>query len=304
MLSGRTLAYWTSLFAITLIAGSRFLYADDTTTAASDHYKTVEVNVGGKSVPIRVEQQTDPLKNVKMTDDLDSHRAFSARNDMADKKFSMPADVGAQGTSAFKGRDQETFITKSYVPDASSSVPNLNTKMKFASVSGYNRSAAGFDKNYAGAATATEQTRAAVLGASETADEQGRTAILGGSEHGEVLAANSMANKQYLGPGAQKVPEGVVVPENLVITHITDLPNRPLSIDEVRDLINHGTKPDLDEKPDEPSKPMNDPDYKPQPLRDNPSPDSADDKTDAVPPPGTIANPQAAPENAEPLPQP
>jgi hypothetical protein len=302
VLSGRISA-WISLLAITFMAGAPLLHADDTTPASSSGYKTVPIKVGGKTVPFRVQQQTDPLKNVSMSDPLDSHRAFSATNDMANKSFSMPVESGTQETSKFSSHEQETFITKSYIPEATATVPNLNSKMNFPSAQGYSRSASGFDKGYAVPDTAEEQGRSAILGSTDTAEEQGRTAILGGSEKGQVLAANSMADKQYLGPGAQKVPDGEEIPENIVVSRVKDLPNRPLTIDEVRNLINHETKPNLEARPETPGKALNDPDYKPQPLRDNPSP-SEDDKTDAVPPPGTMSDPQATPENSEPLPQP
>ncbi len=117
-----------------------------------------------------------------------------------------------------------------------------------------------------------------------------------------MFAADSMSNKMYLGPGAQRVPDDIVIKENVVISRMSGLPNRSLSIDEVRNLINHETKPNTDAKPDAPNKPLNDPNYKPEPLRDAPSPASEDDKNDPVPPPGTMAAPP--PENAEPLPQP
>jgi hypothetical protein len=77
----------------------------------------------------------------------------------------------------------------------------------------------------------------------------------------------------------------------------------------VRALINHGVKPDTEEKAPEPSKPLNDPDYTPdeapapyhvQPghLRDDP-PDN-----DIIPPPGMMGSTRVAPpENSEPLPK-
>jgi hypothetical protein len=223
---------------------------------------------------------------------------------MANKTFSMPVEAGTQETSKFNSRESETFVTKTYVPEGSSTMPNLNSKMNFSSAQGYNRNASGYDKGYSAANSTSDLNHSALLGPNDTAEEQGRTAILGGSDKNEVLAANSMANKQYLGPGAQKVPQGVDVPENFVISRMKDLPNRPLTVDEVRNLINHETKPDLESKPDAPSKALNDPGYKPQPLRDNPSP-GEDDKTDAVPPPGTMSDPPLAqPENSQPLPQP
>ncbi len=52
--------------------------------------------------------------------------------------------------------------------------------------------------------------------------------------------------------------------ENVVIAHVSDIPNRPLTVDEVRGLINHGLKPDTAAPPGMPSKAINDPNYKPE----------------------------------------
>jgi hypothetical protein len=111
-----------------------------------------------------------------------------------------------------------------------------------------------------------------------------------------------MSGKTFQGP------EAVAAHQHLTMTDdgkifISDLPNRALTIDEVRNLINHGFKPNTDLKPEEQSKPLNDPNYKPEPLREMPAPATDDDRNDPVPPPGTMAAPQP-PENSVPLPQP
>jgi hypothetical protein len=305
VLSGRFPIYWTSLIAITFVMVGHHLRADDP-PAASDGYKTVPVAVGDKTVSIRVKEGKDPFKNVSSsnsTGKYDPQRIFSASNSLANKTFSLPSESLSQTNSDFKNRDQDTFITKSYIGDNSTSVPNLNTKVNFPAAAGYNQNAAGFDKNYTTSNADAGQNRTAMFASPTTSADQNRTAVLGGSDKAEVLAANSMAHKQYLGPGAQHVPDDVTINDNIVISRMSGLPDRPLSIDEVRNLINHETKPNTDAKPEEPSKPLNDPNYKPEPLRDSPSPASDDDKSDPVPPPGTMASPQT-PENSEPLPQP
>ncbi len=222
---------------------------------------------------------------------------------MANRTFSSPSDSFTKSYSEFKNHDRDTFTTKAYVDDASTaSAPNLGANASFPTTHAYSRNATGFDKSYLTSNADVGQTRTAVLASSNVSADQNRTAVLGGPEKPDVLGANSMANKQYLGPGAQNVPDGIVIKDNIVLSRMSGLPNRPLSIDEVRNLINHETKPNTDAKPEEPSKPLNDPNYKPEPLRDTPSP-ADDDKNDPVPPPGTMGAPQA-PENSEPLPRP
>jgi hypothetical protein len=289
--------------AVTFMTTGRLLHAD-AAPASSDGYKIVPVSVGGKTVPFRVKEGNDPFKNVSSsssTGKYDPERIFSTSSSMSDKSFSLSSDSLSKSNSEFKNHDQDTFITKTYVDDSSSpSAPHPDTNATFATTSAYSRNATGFDKNYPTSSAAVGQSQTAVLGASRTAADQNRSAVLGAAEKPEVFASNSMSGKQYLGPGAQHVPDGLVIKDNIVISRMSGLPNRALSIDEVRNLINHETKPNTDVKPEEPSKPLNDPDYKPQPLRDTPSPGGDDDKNDPVPPPGTMA----APENAEPLPQP
>jgi hypothetical protein len=299
---GRSSIFWASLITVTLVTSGGVLLAADQ-PASSDGYKTVPVIGGGKGAAVRVREQPDALAHASFPDELDPQRVFSATNRMANKTFSMPADSVSHGTSLYKEGDRNTFATKPYTFDASSpSVPNADAKFSYPTTSAYNRSATGFDHGYQTSNADAGQNRTALL-ASATSSDQGRTAILGGQT--QSAFASSMSNKTFEGEEADAARRHLTRTKSGQIL-ITDLPNRPLTIDEVRDLINHGFKPDTDARPPEPSKPLNDPDYKPQPLRDDPSPntsDQDDDKNDPVPAPGTMAAPPA-PENSEPLPQP
>jgi hypothetical protein len=306
-----SLLFWTRLIAVCFVTTGRLLHADDQ-PPSSDGYKTVPVTVGSKTIPVRVQEGGDPLKNVSSssaTGKYDPERLFSTTSSMANKTFSPPSDSISKTSSVFKSGDQNTFITKPYAFDPSTpSAPNLNTKVSFPTTSAYGRNATGFDKGYITSTADAGQNRPALFASSTVSPDLNHAAVLGGPDKPEVLATDPMANKQYLGPGAQHVPDNIAIKDNVVLSRMSGLPNRPLSIDEVRNLINHGFTPDTDVKSTEPSKPLNDPNYKPEPLRISPAQDQAaptgdDDKNDPVPPPGTMAAPQA-PENSEPLPQP
>jgi hypothetical protein len=300
----RSFIRWTRLTALAFVATGSLLHADDK-LATDDGYKIVPVNVSGKTIPIRVRDEQDPFKSISTansTGKYDPEHIFSTSSSMANKDFMPPASFTPKGDTEFRDRESQAFITKPYVDEAKYSTPNLNSKATFRSAAGYDRNASGFGKSFATPTADAAQSRTAVFASSNVTADQNRAAVLGGPEKPEVFAANTMADKQYLGPGAQNVPDSVSIRENVAITRMSGLPNRDLSIDEVRDLINHGFKPNTDAKPPEPSKPLNDPDYKPVPLRDTPAPGGDDDKDDPVPAPGTMAAPQS-PENSEPLPQ-
>ena len=299
-----SLLFWTRLIAVCFVTTGPLLHADDQ-PASSDGYKTVPVTVGGKTLPVRVIESGDPFRNVSSSDSTgkyDPRRIFSTSSSMANKTFSSSSDSVSKSNSVFKNSDQDTFITKAYAGDASSpTVPNLNTKAGFPTTAAYSRNAAGFDKSYGTSNADAGQTRTVAF-ASVTSADQGRTATLGPRQTASTFAS-SLAGKTFQGPEADASRRHLSKTGNGQIL-VTDLPDRPLTIDEVRDLINHGFKPNTDIKPGEPSKPLNDPQYKPEPLRETPSPPAADDdKNDPVPSPGTMAAPQA-PEIPEPLPQP
>jgi hypothetical protein len=305
----RSLNSWTCLIAAIFVAGGRTVIADDQPqTDPQSGYKVTSVQVDGKTIRVK---EPDPYADVKPAPPSDGkyHPAevnYGATSAMADKTFSLPANALSKSDPEFTNGAQDTFATKPYAADsAAATVPNLNTKASLSTTSAYSRNASAFDKNYMTASDDSSQNRTAVL-ASVTSPDQGRAAVLGGQTTATYAAP--FADKTFQGPEADAAHRHLKKLANGQIL-VTDLPDRPLTIDEVRDLINHGFKPNTDVAPQEQSKPLNDPDYKPEPLRETPPPDTSsapagdDDKNDPVPPPGTMAVPPA-PENSEPLPQP
>lgn len=292
--------------AAALLATGSMLHADDKNQPVdSDGYKMIPV--GGKNADgIRVKEEPGPYKNIKSSHTPGKYQPdqpdYSHTSSFADKRFSSAEALISKNNSSINDREQRTFITKSYFDKTSTqtdhTTPNLTAKISSSNTSAYSHNATGFNKSFATSSANTGMTKTAFF-ASATSDYQGRAARLG-DQKTEVFASTTLAPKQYLGPGAQRVPDGITIKDNVVISRMSGLPDRSLTVDEVRDLINHETKPDTDAKPEPPSKPLNDPDYKPVP---SPAPPAMeDDKNDPVPPPGTMAGPQP-PENSEPLPK-
>ena len=266
------------------------LLADSTPTAPPG-YKIVNIPSGGKSIPVLVKDEPDPLKSGSST-----HALYSARDPMADKTFTYSAETNF-GRAAVTKSDS-AFATKTYQDPALASGSHFDTPANLPTAAVSSRSALGFDRAYP-TSSVDDQTKTASFSGTSTSSYQNRTAALAGPPTAEQTAFSPMADKQYLGPGAQHVPANDHIKENVVISRMTGLPNRDLSVDEVRDLINNDVKPNTDAPPPEPSKALNDPNYKPEPDRNVPTRDADDDKDDAVPPPGMMG----APENTEPLPQ-
>lgn len=296
----------TRLLAIIILTAGTLLRADDQPAApTSDGYKIVPVPVGDKTVPIRVKEGSDPFKNVSTNNDngkYNPERIFSGSSPLANKQFLPTSDLASQ-KSALGDGNQNTFITKAYTGDVSdAAMPNLNTKVNTSTSNGFTSSANGFDKSYPVAKSDLDLGHSAEF-TSATSPDLTRTAYLGPQTTSAYASTSdtAFAHKTFTGREADDLHHQLTQMDNGQMM-VTDLPNRAMTIDEVRDLINHGFKPDTSVRPNpaDQSKPLNSPDYKPQPLRDNPSPQNDDDKNDPVPPPGTMA----APENSEPLPQP
>lgn len=295
---------------MTLVAASCLLRADDQPAQTPPGYHTSTVKVGGRDIQV---QEYDPYHNVKPAPPSDgkyhpSEMDFSATSPFAEKKFASPSDVVSKGDPDFQNSAKSTFFTKSYSDANASLSPDLSAKAKIPTTGAYSRSATGFEKPYVTSNADAGQNRPALFASAKSAD-QDRTAVVGGQSSDAYETKASFADKTFAGPEADALHRHLSKLGNGQ-TLVTDLPNRPLTIDEVRNLINHGFKPDTDAKPGEASKPLNDPNYQPEPLRATPLPDpsddvttpssaSDDDKNDPVPPPGTMA----APENSDPLPQ-
>jgi hypothetical protein len=316
----------TSLIALALLASATIVFAADSSSASADNtgdYKTVPVNINGKEVAVRV-ANNNPYAHVqsRTTNDGKYHPenfSFNTTSSMGNKAFALPTSSLAHGDSEFTDPGRNAYATKPYSDTSAAPSAGPDTKSRFTTfAANTSRPASGYDRNYATASADSTLNRQAELPPSNTTVDQNRAALFTPQDKDLGLTPNAMANKTYLGPGAPNNPDDK---DNPPLTRMSEVPDRPLSIDEVRNLINHSAKPDTTAKPEQPSKALNDPGYKPEPLRDDPSPTSSDrataphpgkfdlvpvsstpsddDKNDPVPSPGTMA----APENTEPLPQ-
>jgi len=292
------LAPWTCLaVAIVALTTGSMLHAGDKPPAVPEGYKPVKLP-GGST--ILVKEGGDPFRRLpsaqQKSDKYDPRQLFNHENSMAHKQFSASANSMAQKDA--DPHDQARYLTKSYtdLPSPDKNKSAFMTKYPIADPSENDQTASDFKKPY----TTASIGRTLPKYTTSTSTFQGREAPVGDNK--QKVYGYTDATKQYLGPGAQKVPEGVEIKENVVLSRMGDMPDRPLSVDEVKNLINHGIRPDFETVNDiEPSKPLNHPDYKPQPLRDLTPAEGQADRDAPVPPPGTMGN--RPPENSEPLPQ-
>jgi hypothetical protein len=290
------------VLAAGLVAAGSPVHADDNKPVAPPGYKMVAVHLaGGHTGYIQVKEAA----NIG-GDSTPNGAGFNMASSMANKTFLPNGGTGQE--AAYQDKTQDTFVTKSYfgANDADHAVPGLHDAGEAKSYGAYSRAADGFDKSFQ-TTTADEQTKTSPLG-SQKADESDRTATLGGQDIKKFAYHDS--DKTYNGPETRAVQRDLDR-MNQGLESLKDLPDRPLTVDEVRALINHGVKPDLDEKPAAPSKPLNAPDYTPDaapaPMRDPVQPGHLKDDNDLTTP-GAVSHPDQvvpdpAPENAEPLPQ-
>jgi hypothetical protein len=294
-----------------LIAGVSVspLRADDSKPVARPGYRLVAIKGGDKTAYIEVRDTSNPYSQLKDTgpDHGPQHFSFGQTSSMADKTYSLDTASSAYG-GKYQDQVQSGFLTKSYFDkngnEADHSMPGLNTPVPLPSADGYVHHADGFDRSFS-TKSDDEQNRASALG-TMSASEAHQEATLGG--HAVQAYAYNDSNHTYLGPEAGQVHHDLDRMNHGLET-LKDLPDRALTIDEVRALINHGVKPDL-AKPStaEPTKPLNDPSYLPDaaPAPMAPSaPDHLQDSSD-LSTPGATAHPEMAvppPENSQPLPQ-
>ena len=222
--------------------------------------------------PVRVQEDRDPLANVASHDTnakYDPSRIFSRSSSMADKTFSNSSDVANSGHNDYnKSSSENTFITKPYTFDSkTSSVPGIDTKAAYPTAPLSNSNNTEFGKSFSTASADLGPNKTSAFASTKSSD-QDRTALLGGQ--GVDTYASTLGDKKFTGDEAQSANKRLTRMKDGQM-YVQDLPNRPLTIDEVRDLINHGFKPDTDAKPiDEDSKPLNDPNYVPKPIREAP----------------------------------
>ena len=301
---------WTCFVVALFAATTPILYADDKPAPTdSDGYKTVPVaGTNGKPVNVRVQAQPQPNAHLSSTSSDGkydpSQYDLNKTSSLANKTY--PSASLYQNNRAEEAREERTFITKPYLIDNGSptnqTVPmNFNSKAAYPVTSAYNRTAPGLDKSYPANQTDVAQNKSAQFTAG-TSEYQDRAVNL--VTHKIETNSSPLANKTYAGPEAI-LERRDMAKMNQGLMEMKDLPDRPLSVDEVRNLINHGIKPDTDTPPAPESKPLNDPDYKPDPVLPPPPPNTSDEE---LPSPGAMAaqhqqQQEPPPENSEPLPK-
>ena len=287
-----------------MAAGSS-LRADDPAVTPPPGYKVVYRDMGGgKKSPIFVKDQFDPLRHANIGDDpLDHQKVFSETNAMAGKTF-LPSTTNVM--DKVSNGSHQTFDTKVYDTSGSSNVYNLGSKATYhtASYDGL-KTAPGYGQSFATKSASPEFQQAAAAFAPMGASEQNRTAPIDAKTYATFASPDQ--DKDFNGPEKDALHKRLNKQQTPIdgnLTIVDQIPDRPLSVDEVRNLLNHDFKPDLAQPAAPASKPMNDPDYRPEPLRIEPtSADDAppaagsnrkvddDDANDPVPSPGTMAEP-------------
>jgi hypothetical protein len=292
-----------------LIAAALPLHADDS-SSSGDRVVPLK-GPDGQTASIHVRDAINPYQNIRDSGPSThpDQFSFNQTSSFANKSYATDEAVTSQDGASYQKNLERSFITKSYFPHpgdaADTTTPGLQSKADITSAAAYVHPASGYDKSFIAPANSdTGQNKTAQFTAGKSS-YAGRTANIGG--HPIQGFANPLASKTYEGAEADAVKNDVNR-MNQGLVGMKDLPDRPLTIDEVRALINHGVKPDYDNKNPAPGKALNDPDYQPDPapapLRDSPPPGHLKDDDDGVPAPGTMAHPQPpAPENSEPLPQ-
>ena len=227
---------------------------------------------------------------------------FSLVSPMASQQFNATTSSVSKKDSLVNSQNQSAFVTKSYneAPTSGHGVSNQDKKFNMPVSDAYAHNSNSFDKSYATSSSNLGSKQVAAF--DKASSDQDQTATF--KTHKTDTYASRYASQTYTGPEVEKIKSDLNK-LNGGMMDIKDLPNRPLTIDEVRALINHGVKPDTSAPPPPASKALNDPDYKPDETsslvpKELPAPVNEDDKNDPVPAPGTMAHP---PENSEPLPQ-
>jgi len=193
-----------------------------------------------------------------------ANQTFSAQDSSLSKSAQAPEmnqqpfATSAYGTSSYTNSDH-TFQTAAYHTDA--------------------RSSDEFTKAYA-LPTGTDSFARSF--ATKPSTLQDKSALIAQKPLQDPFSTPwSEGDKKFYDPSLRKVKRDPYAGDSLDVSRLTDLPNRPLTIDEVRALINHEQIPDLNAKPEEPSRPLNDPNWEP-PLK---LPEISDKAAPATPPP-------------------
>jgi hypothetical protein len=209
-----------------------------------------------------------------------AHKAFSSQ-DVALSKSETAAEItqqpyatSAYGTSSFTQGDR-TFKTAAYHPSTSSSDD--------------------FTKAFTLPSGPADAEKSFAVKPSELQDQQAKIAQTQ-LKMDPLSRPDALNDKTFYDPALRKVQRDKYATNGLDVNRLTSLPNRPLTIDEVRALINHDQIPNLDAPAESPSKALNDPGWEP-PLKLPDISDKAaatppqDENDGELPSPGMMAQP-------------
>jgi hypothetical protein len=272
----------------------------------------VKTYAGGKPVTIRVKEMPKPeLKD--SGDSSDGHydpsnMNMSKTSSYANKTFSTSeAALGGDATAA-EAHDQKRFATSAY---SAGSYNQANKTFETAAFKSSPQNGDDFAKTFQlpGDGTATEANRSFGV---KTSDLQGKKALIADNPKDKIpdpfATPWTEGDKRFYDPTMLRVPHkrhDFHLDASKTIAgndRITNLPNRPLSVDEVRNLINNDQIPNLDEPPDAPTKALNDPGWEPPvkaPMIDDnkavPATPPADEAAAGdLPSPGMMAKPDSS----------
>jgi hypothetical protein len=313
MSRNRALLYWAPCFVVILAFSSPVLRANGQAGApvpSDKDYHEVTVKNGKKTAVIRVKDQIGP----RLHGELPSNGVYSPTNldlgrssSFSNKEFTVGNSSLSKTDTAEEALSGNRFVTKSFSLSKSDSMADVGKTYK---TSSFTESARG-SNDYQGktfatsASTMTQGKDAAFEGAGKTSTFQGQTAVLDGDKKTPFSGTSDLNDKTFSDPEMKHIRrDPYSTGNNLDVKRLTDLPNRPLTIKEVRNLINHETVPNLNEKADDDLKSLNDPEYEPPaPFKDyRPKQLPAEEKDNGLPSPGMMATP-TPPENGQPLPK-
>ena len=186
-----------------LLTAGPVVSADDS-SAPPDQNKVVQIKSGNAIGALKV-LDANPYKNLHVPPPGEKYdpRNYSMNqtSSMANKQFSADnIAISKSGSSIV--HDQTSFATKSYTPNAMTA-QNLDTKFATPTTSEATHGDSFFYKDYP--TTSSSLGNNSSKSFTSTSPDQDRTASIGDKKSD---VHNSDLAKQYLGPGAQHVPDG------------------------------------------------------------------------------------------------
>jgi hypothetical protein len=278
-------------------------------------FHNVTIGTGNQKSVIRVADSAGPHMNGGSEPDSSPNAPydptalnFSKSSPLAGKTFSTSFVSLSKNDNAAQSLGLQPFATHSF---ATSSYNQPDSQYQTVAYRESSRSSDAFSKTYELPTSGNSGADASRTFAVGTSEFQGKTASEAQvpTKPDPFATPSSMSEKTFFDPMMKHVKHDPYA-TGLDVKRLADLPNRSLTIDEVRNLINHEQIPDLETKPDEPSRALNDPDWAPEATPAVSQPDRADnlpvappaelDKDNELPSPGEMAQP---PENSEKLPK-